>query len=312
VICRRLLPILPALLAGLAGCVSYELAPQPEVFARGSEYRVVRASVQAPRLRLLTVNLAHGRGTGFHQAFQTADDARRNLDGIEALIRREAPDVIALQEADAASAWSGQFDHVDYLARAADYDWGVHTSHARGIGLSYGTAVLSRLPVRDHAALTFVPARAALPKGFSLATVYWPEAGIELDVISVHMEPLRQAVRQRQASQLVAALADRPRPLVIMGDFNTEWDHEDGVLRQLTDELGLVAYSPEGDAIVTYPRLGRRLDWILVSEPLRFKGFHVLDDEVSDHRVVVADVEVRGAESRPGVVRLDLQSEQEG
>jgi endonuclease/exonuclease/phosphatase family metal-dependent hydrolase len=97
-----------------------------------------------------------------------------------------------------------------------------------------------------------------------------------------------------------------------MGDFNTEWDHEDGVLRQLTDELGLVAYSPEGDAIVTYPRLGRRLDWILVSEPLRFKGFHVLDDEVSDHRVVVADVEVHGAESRPGVVRLDLQSEQEG
>jgi endonuclease/exonuclease/phosphatase family metal-dependent hydrolase len=298
-------------LAVLPGCVSYQLGPQPDYFGPESAYQVVEASATRPRLRLLTVNLAHGRGTGFHQVFQDADDARRNLDEIEALIRREEPDLVALQEADAPSAWSGRFNHVEYLARSADYEWGVHTTHARGSGLAYGTAVLSRLPVEDHAALTFLPARAALPKGFSLATVYWPETGLELDVVSVHMEPLRKAVRQKQAAQIVAALADRPRPLVIMGDFNTEWDHDDGVLLQLARELDLVAHSPDAHNIVTYPRLDRRLDWILISEPLRFEGFRVLRDAVSDHLVVVADVGVEQDSQLP-VARLDEVRDSEG
>jgi len=289
----------------LSGCVSYQLAPQPEVFDRAPAYRLVEASLEEPSLRLLSVNLAHGRGTGFHQAFQDSDDARRNLDGVESLISREAPDVVALQEADAPSAWSGRFDHVDYLARSAGYDWGVHTTHAIGVGLAYGTAVLSRFPVEDHAALTFAPAPAALPKGFSLATVYWPEGDLEFDVVSVHMEPLRQAVRQRQAMQLVEALTDRTRPLVIMGDFNTEWDHKDGVLKQLVEELQLTAYSPEGEDIITYPRLGRRLDWILVSAPFRFDRFRVLDDEVSDHRAVIADLTVDPEESARSLVQMD-------
>ncbi len=303
------MPAIVLLMAALSGCVSYQLAPQPEVFDRAPAYRVVEASLEAPSLRLLSVNLAHGRGTGFHQAFQDSSDAKRNLDEVESLIGREEPDVIALQEADAPSAWSGRFDHVDYLARSAGYDWGVHTTHAKGIGLAYGTAVLSRLPVEDHAALTFAPARAALPKGFSLATVYWPEGDLEFDVVSVHMEPLRRVVRQRQAIQLVEALADRPRPLVIMGDFNTEWDHEDGVLRQLVEELQLRAYSPEGENIVTYPRLGRRLDWILVSAPFRFDGFRVLEDEVSDHRAVIADLSLDPEESARTLVRMGGSSE---
>ncbi len=308
---NRLLPVLILALTVLPGCVSYQLGPQPHVFGPESAYQVVEASATRPQLRLLTVNLAHGRGTGFHQVFQNADDARRNLNEIEALIRREGPDLVALQEADAPSAWSGRFNHVEYLARSADYEWGVHTTHAHGSGLAYGTAVLSRLPVEDHAALTFLPARAALPKGFSLATVYWPEAGLELDVVSVHMEPLRQTVRQKQAAQIVAALADRPRPLVIMGDFNTEWDHQDGVLLELARELDLVAHSPDVDDIVTYPRLNRRLDWILISEPLRFEGFKVLRDEVSDHLVVVADVGV-DQDSQFPVARLDEARNGEG
>lgn len=307
----RFLPALLVLLSALSGCVRYQMAPQPEFFSPSSDYQVVEAAATEPRLRLLTVNLAHGRGTGFHQAFQDATDALRNLDSIESLIRRESPDLIALQEADAPSAWSGRFDHVDYLARSAEYEWGVHTAHARGLGLAYGTAVLSRLPVRDYAAMTFAPARAALPKGFSLATVYWPSADLELDVVSVHLEPLREVVRQKQAARIAAALADRPRPLVIMGDFNTEWDHEDGVLRRLAKDLDLIVHAPEEDGFDTYPRLGRRLDWILISRSLRFEGFRVLDDKVSDHRVVLAEVGLVADGSGPQGVRSEVSRDRE-
>jgi endonuclease/exonuclease/phosphatase family metal-dependent hydrolase len=238
----------------------------------------------------MTLNLAHGRGTGFHQALQGEARARANLAEIETLVRRELPHVIALQEADQPSGWSGAFDHVDFIAQSAGFDWGVHTAHAEGMGQSYGTAVLSRLPVEEHGAYTFQPALASLPKGFTLATVRWPEAGLDIDVVSLHLEPLRKTVRQRQARELVAALADRERPLIVMGDFNTEWDAEDGVLQTIAGGLGLNAYVPEA-GLVTYPRLGRRLDWILVSCDFTFGGFRVLEDEVSDHRAVVADIE---------------------
>ncbi len=289
----RRLVLAAIVLTATSGCVSYQLDPQPSVFARDSDYRIVDVAAGGPQIKLLTLNLAHGRGTGVHQVLQDAGDAHRNLDSVEELIGRESPDVVALQEADAPSAWSGRFDHVDHLARAMGYGWGVHTTHARGSGLAYGTAVLSRLPLEDHGAVTFAPATATLPKGFSVATVRWPEAGVDLDVVSVHMEPLRGSVRKKQAAQIVAALADRQRPLVLMGDFNTDWDAADGVLRLLSDQLGLTAYEPADNDIVTYPRLGRRLDWILISEPLRFVGFRALEDGVSDHRAVVAEIGLR-------------------
>lgn len=282
--------ILVALAVTVCACVTPNLAPQPSTF---SPVRHSPTSVDATNdstLRMLSINLAHGRGDGAHQAFQDEDDARRNLDAVETLIRRESPDVIGLQEADAPSKWSGNFHHVEYIAKAAEFKWGMHTAHAEGLGLSYGTAVLSRLPIEDHAAYTFLPAPASLPKGFSLAIVRWPERDMEIDVVSVHMEPLREAIRQRQAVELVTALADRKRPLVIMGDFNTEWDDDDGVLRKLVDGLDLTAHAPLQEDIVTFPKLDRRLDWILVSSEFRFIDFDVLDDPVSDHRAIVAEL----------------------
>ena len=290
------------LLIALTGCISPLLGPDPEVFSGDEE----RAAVPVTKgLRVMTLNLAHGRGTGFHQALQGKERALANLREIEGIVQRERPHVIALQEADQPSGWSGDFDHVEFLANAGGFDWGVHTAHAEGAGLSYGTAVLSRLTVADYGAYTFIPAAVSLPKGFSLATVDWTEAGLLIDVVSVHLEPLRMEVRQRQARELVAALADRPRPLIVMGDFNTQWDAEDGVLQTIASGLSLNAYIP-GAGLVTYPRLGRRLDWILVSCDFTYAHLEVLEDQVSDHRAVVADLVPAYDHSGPAVAERCL------
>lgn len=286
----RRLGVVVATMVMCAGCVTANQAPQSEIFAPAEETVLIPSPERIPSLRFLTINLAHGRGTGFHQALQSGKRARNNLDAVESMIRREDPDVVALQEADAPSAWSGGFDHVDYLAKAASYGWGVHTAHAEGAGLAYGTAIISRLPMNGHDAHTFRPAQASLPKGFSLATVEWPETGMIIDVVSVHLEPLRTAIRQRQAKEIIEYFRERQNPLVLMGDLNTEWGHEDGVLLDILEQLRLSIYVPDGDDTVTYPRLGRRLDWILISSELVFAGFEVLVDKVSDHRAVVADL----------------------
>lgn len=39
------------------------------------------------------------------------------------VITRENPHVVALQEADGPSFWSGKFNHVDYLARTGGYSY---------------------------------------------------------------------------------------------------------------------------------------------------------------------------------------------
>jgi hypothetical protein len=63
------------------------------------------------RLRLVTFNIAHGRGLTPIQGFTSARKLRLNLRKISALLGRLAPDVVALQEVDECSRWSGSFDH---------------------------------------------------------------------------------------------------------------------------------------------------------------------------------------------------------
>ncbi len=280
---------------GVSGCVSHRLSPEPNLQAHDAPWQIMPAAVSAPTLTVMTINLAHGRGDGVHQVLQDGDRARDNLDAVGALVKREQPQVVALQEADAPSTWSGAFDHVSYLTRRAGLTWSLQVAHAEGAGLQYGTGLMSGLPVTDTGAYTFAPAAGTLPKGFSLITVRWTDTGELVDVVSVHLEPLRAAVRQRQTQQLIAALADRGRPLVIMGDFNTEWGHDDGVLELITRDLGLNAFAATALDLETFPRLDRRLDWILASEHFAFADYRVLPDPISDHRAVVATLRSRTA-----------------
>ena len=57
-------------------------------------------------------------------------------------------------------------------------------------------------------------------------------------------------------------------------------------------ELQLDTWKSEAEDIVTFPRTGDRLDWVLVSRDLRIRSHRVLDDEVSDHRVIIVEVEL--------------------
>ena len=63
-------------------------------------------------------------------------------------------------------------------------------------------------------------------------------------------------------------------------------------MKQLADGLGLITRRTE-EPLVTFPMLGERLDWILVSPELEIIEQRVLPTAVSDHLAVVADVRVR-------------------
>jgi endonuclease/exonuclease/phosphatase family metal-dependent hydrolase len=240
------------------------------------------AACRSAPLRVMTLNVAHGRGTALHQTRLQRGEVEANLEAIARVLRRERPDVLALQEADGASFWSGGFDHVARLSEVAGYPHRFRGRHVDAPKLSYGTALLATRPLEHPVSHRFARSLPTPLKGFVVATVG------DLDVVSVHLDFLREGVRRRQVAELVEAWRVRDRPLILLGDFNVEWG---ATLRHLTDALGLHAFAPEATDLGTFQ--DRRLDWILISHGLEFVRYAVVADVLSDHQAVVAEVRVR-------------------
>jgi len=242
------------------------------------------------RLRVLTLNVAHGRGNRLVQRVMRRGRTETQLERIAGLLRREQAHVVALQEADAHAFWSGRFNHVDFLARRTGCAGYMQMRHVDGMGLAYGTALLASCELREGSGGTFQPSPPTFPKGWISAVVPWaaiPAGAVR--VVSVHLDFSRVRCRRSQLQELAEALSAEPLPLVVMGDFNSDMRRE-AVLHDLMARLGLHTFEPAQPGLSTHPATRRRLDWILVSRQLRFAGHAVLDETVSDHRAVTADL----------------------
>jgi endonuclease/exonuclease/phosphatase family metal-dependent hydrolase len=279
--------------AFLQACAVAELQTVPAVQSFGipGEGQVQPVSTADSGLTVMTLNMAHGRGDSFHQLLQTTDTTLGNLDAIAVMLNREQPDVIALQEADGPSFWSGNFNHIAYLAERSPYSWAVNGRQVDGVGLAYGTALLSSFELQQPQAITFDPSLAMIRKGFVVSTIDWPaQPDVKVDIVSVHLDFSSESTRRQQARELIAVMQDRGHPMIVMGDLNTDWQHEDSTVRLITDELDLDAHSPDVSGLETFPLSGKRLDWILLSGELEFSSYRVVSDVLSDHRGVVANV----------------------
>jgi len=244
-------------------------------------------------LKVLSLNLAHGRDTSFNQLFLSADTIRKNLNDIAEFLIYESPDIIALQEADAPSNWSGKFDHVEFLARKAGYPWYLHGKHVQNLFGHYGTAIISRFPIVRGLRIDFSPTPPTTTKGFTLAEITIDEPGdsgreVLIDVVSVHLDFSRKSKRMMQILELKGIINERTNPKIVMGDFNSSWKSGEELLQKLTHTKGLSTYLPEAEDLNTYK--DERLDWIFISDCIRFKSYRTAKDELSDHRAVVAEI----------------------
>ena len=243
-------------------------------------------------LRVATLNLAHGRKDSFNQMFVAEDRHKENLNDIANVLNQYKPHVVALQEADAESRWSGSFDHVAYLASGAEYPWRAHESNAENWLFSFGTAVLSEVPLVETIKHTFEASPPTLDKGFVLAQIEWPAGDgnnkRKIDILSVHLDFSRQAVRDSQIKEMIEVLSARSNPTIIMGDFNSEWLGELSVIKELATDSRFLTYQPGSPDYNTYKN--KRLDWILISKDLEFVNYQVLPDILSDHAMIVSDI----------------------
>ncbi len=191
----------------------------------------------------MSLNIAHARRKAQHQSLLKDSTIRRNLELIAGVLEREQPHVVALQEADGPSFWSGGFDHVEALAGLAGFPHAFRGEHNREVlsrlDLSYGTALLSHLPLEATHSHAFLQ-NWRDTKGFVAATVA-PEAlaGEPVDVVSIHLDFLADRVRRRQVEQLIERFRGHDGHLVVMGDFNCAWSERRRSLDLLLHELKL-------------------------------------------------------------------------
>ncbi len=252
-----------------------------------------------PMLKAVTINLAHGRKDSFNQLLVSEEATRNNLNDISEYLKETNADIVALQEADNPSRWSGDFDHVAYLAEQAGYQYFAHAEHAQIWMGNYGTAILSKWPITEALGLTFPDTPPTTSKGFTLARIQWqnpdaPDSMVEVDVISVHLDFSSKSVRLQQVDELAAIMKQRDGPLIIMGDFNSEWLAEQYMLENTADTSRLHVFKPGSMGLNTYK--DKRLDWILLSADLGFSTYEVEGDVLSDHKAVGASIFWREAE----------------
>ncbi|QDP01247.1 endonuclease/exonuclease/phosphatase family protein [Thalassotalea sp. PS06] len=245
-------------------------------------------------LKVITLNMAHGRKDAFSQILTSKSAIEKNLDDIAAMLMREEADVVALQEADAPSWWSGDFNHVEYLAKKAGYHFYIQASHVDKFFGTYGTAIMSRLPIRESYSVSFRPTPPSTQKGFVIGKVGWDctpqdKECLEIDIYSVHLDFLRQAKRDQQIRTLGMMLEKRRRKSVIMGDFNSEWLGSEKVIRFLADSGNFKLYEPESKYLATYGK--KRLDWVIISKELNYKSYKIAEEVLSDHQAVIVEIE---------------------
>ena len=288
-----------AVVASLAGCAFFATPVPVEqrvsaIPVENVDANLAMASVRdagPARLRVLSLNMAHGRGDNFNQIFTSDAEIRDNLEQIAAFLRRQDADIVTLQEADADAWWSGNVNQVEWLAREAGYRWYTQANHVDNLLGRYGTAVLSRYPIAQGYQVDFNPTPPTTNKGFTLAEVNWSAPGRPLqtiDVVSVHLDFSRRSSRIEQIKDMKSVLAGRDNPTIVLGDFNTTWEDGDREIQSLAQARQLSTHRPGANFLYTYGE--SRLDWILISDDFEFCQYHTAPDILSDHLAVISEI----------------------
>ncbi len=249
---------------------------------------------QKPRLiKVMTLNVGHARGKGRHQILQSVTQTKDHLWNIVNVLKREQPHVVAFQEIDRNSFWNGRFDHAEFVADGAEFPHHFGGYHIDGNRLSYGAALVGRLSFKDTLSVPFTRPFGRLRKGFVVSTVHWPgHDDVEVDLVSVHFDPVTKRRRNKEAAQLIETLESRDNPKVLMGDFNSEYV-DSALIPMLEERLGLYTWQPH-EELATFPKFNKRWDWVLVSPEIEIVSHEVLPDHVSDHRAIIAELRLIG------------------
>lgn len=216
-----------------------------------------------------------------------------DVDAIVEVIRKQSPDLVALQEVDVNTGRSGNIDQAKviaeklgmyyFFAKAIDYDGG-----------EYGQAILSKFPISDEK-IHRLPSKEGSggePRILATAKV---EVGKRTFIRfgTTHLDAQRDpANRLLQVEKLNDIAAQEKFPLVVAGDFNAA-EHTEP-LQILGKEFISTCENCPFTIPVINPR--RTIDFIMMDKKTSWEivSHQVIDEQyASDHLPVVAKLKLR-------------------
>jgi endonuclease/exonuclease/phosphatase family metal-dependent hydrolase len=254
-----------------------------------------------PRLRLLTFNIAHARGAlPLHQGLRSKARIRANLVKIARLIQRLEADIVALQEIDENSRWSGSFDHLAFLREHTGLPhaaFGINNRRTGRYHLNYGNAVLSRFPIVHVETVPFGPGKLG-EKGFVFVEIDLGKRK-RLPLFNIHMNHRSRPQRLRQISRLMHYLDEQRvhraahwgTPPLVCGDFNNPSHKPDATATLLGYFEQTSNYTLLPKTGRTFPSLwpARALDYVFLPEQCREPQAEIVRCLLSDHRPVLVE-----------------------
>ncbi|MEM8549817.1 MAG: endonuclease/exonuclease/phosphatase family protein [Verrucomicrobiota bacterium] len=252
------------------------------------------------KIRLLTFNIAHGRGLSLYQGFHSERGIRKNLAAIARLLRDSGADIVALQEVDERSHWNKALNLARLIQEEAGYahaELGVNNRRDGAKPLAYGNAILSRFPVHYWDNQPFGEATLG-EKGFLYAEVEL--GGQALPVINLHLDFSSRKRRILQVERVVAYLRERTGSSlapIICGDFNSRSKPVNDAVQHLFHTIldyGDYTIYPAGQRTFPahWPRKG--IDFVFVPRLYTVCEHRVLKSYLSDHLPVLVELEMPG------------------
>jgi len=244
---------------------------------------------------IMTYNIAHGRGTGIHQALTGTKRIRNNLDAVAQYVANVSPDVAGFQEVDIDCNWSGNFNHAEHVRDKSGYPhvcYGVNNVNEGDYRLNYGNAIVSKHPIISHENHAFGDA-AVGEKGFVVADIEID--GVTITFTNAHLDFKHAKNRRRQVEKMVEILKQVKHPLVVMGDFNCELDGGEDSVRFLVDSLGLSSWKFKRGECRTFPshKPNVGIDFVFISDEMEFVGCVAPAKVLSDHLPVIAVIKMK-------------------
>ena len=255
------------------------------------------------RLRLLTFNIAHGRGLSPIQGLLTQRKIRANLLKISRLLTTVEADVVAFQEVDRYSRWAGNFDQLEFLrehTRMAHAVFGINTQREGLLNLCYGNGLLSEYPIVRTENVVFGKKQIG-EKGFLFVEL--DVAGHRVPIINLHLHYRSRVQRFKQLDRLTEWLAREHRlhgahwsmlPIVC-GDFNAPRIKSDVTASLHSHLQGLADYRLLPEATDhTFPSAWPQFTYDFVFVPPECRRAHsvVVKSFLSDHRPVLVEFEL--------------------
>ena len=255
-----------------------------------------------PRFRIVTYNIAHGRGLAPIQGMTSRRRIRSTLIKIAHLLAELKPDIVALQEIDENSSWAGNFNHLDVLREFGGFEhaaFGINNRRTGLLNLSYGNAFLSRHPITEWENTAFGLSQVG-EKGFLYAEIDF--IGRRIPVANMHLHYGSRQRRIRQVDRFLAYLHNKQRDRrhhwaispVVCGDLNNTRHASDATATLLSHlyDYGDYSLHPLDGRTFPSPLPSRALDFVFLPPDAVHLQTLIPRIYFSDHLPVVVDFEV--------------------